>query len=323
MELSEFQLIDRIRRILGAAPVDVRSGIGDDCAVVKAPAGFEWVATVDCQVDGVHFSRDYFTPEQAGFKAIAVAVSDIAAMGASPKHVLISLGIPPSFTSSWILRFYKGVKKACRQMGVGVIGGNLSQSPGFWASVTVWGSVRPGKAKLRSHARVGDFIYVTGPLGNSALGLERLRRDSRDRSRFAAAHRAPTPRLKEGIFLGGLSEVGAMVDLSDGLLADLNHVLTASRVGAIIELNSIPVSPGARKAAARLKIPFERLALSSGEDYELLFTVRPSQNAAFLKQAESRGFYPVGRITPFKEGFRTNPPLKNHLPSKSKGYLHF
>lgn len=293
--MTEFELI---RTYFAAPPVtrgDVTVGIGDDAAVVRVPPGRDTVITTDALVAGVHFFEDA-DPEAVGHKALAVNLSDLAAMGAEPVWFLLDLTLPrPS--APWLRGFAAGLAELARRYQVQLIGGDTTRGP-LAVVITALGLVPEAKALCRSGARPGDRIYVSGALGDAALALA----VSRGRHRLAAPERAaigarlerPMPRVSEGMALRDIAS--SAVDVSDGLLADLGHVLQASGVGARLTLDSIPLSAAYRAHLSEVGWDY---ALSGGDDYELCFTVPPAKREALEALTRERGFAltAIGEIT--------------------------
>jgi thiamine-monophosphate kinase len=251
----------------------VVTGIGDDCAVLRVPTGHELLVTTDFSLEGVHFRREWHPPESMGHRCLVRGLSDIAAMGGEPIAAFLSLALPRKLPQRWVDRFMKGLLELARQFGVTLAGGDTAQSPtGILADIVVLGSVPKSKAVLRSGARPGDRIYVTGALGGSAAVLNLLfsRRKKLPPKRFPA-HFFPVPRVQQGRALRAKGMASSMIDISDGLSTDLNHICEESGVGAEIWADAIP-----RASVGRPPKPVELdLALHGGDDYELLFTVRP------------------------------------------------
>jgi thiamine-monophosphate kinase len=279
-ELGQFGLIDQVAKLISTArdgQVDswknLLDGIGDDCAVWRGEAT-NLLAKVDCQVEGVHFTLDILSWENLGWKALAVNLSDIAAMGGIPSYALVSLGLPPNTEVENVLSLYKGMLKLAKISGTAIVGGNMSSSRFVFVDVNVIGKTGnpQGKYLSRSTAKQGDLIAVTGWLGTAAAGLEMLRsrlifRPAVTRC-FQRAFARPEPRLAEGRLLVE-NGVKAGIDISDGLIADLGHICKASRVGAVVNLESLPIKSEVKEAFGSKA--FE-MALSGGEDYQLLFT---------------------------------------------------
>jgi thiamine-monophosphate kinase len=277
---NEVGLIEALARIFGPPPAPVVVGIGDDCAVIAPPVDRQLIWTVDTLVEGVHFDLALVTLRQVGVKTMAVNVSDLAAMGGEAAYALLSLSWPPHRDLAQALELGQGLAAAGRKYGVTVIGGDSVASPaGITVTLTVLGWGNPGKILRRATARAGDRIYVTGPLGESAAGLEVLRRglklDPAVAGPLIQAHVNPRPQVQAGRLLANEGLATAAIDLSDGVASDLAHICTASRVGAIIEAAAVPISAAVREVARLLDLDPLDLALGGGEDYQLLFTCPP------------------------------------------------
>ena len=247
-------------------------GIGDDCAVLRLPPGHEVLVTTDFSLEGIHFRREWHAPESVGHRCLARGLSDIAAMGGEPVAVFLSLAMPRDLPQKWVDGFMRGFLTLARRFEVSLAGGDTAESPdGILGDIVVVGSVPRGKAILRSGARPGDRIYVSGALGGSAATLERMRAKPKSKlnPRDFAAHFFPEPRLGLGLALREKGLASAMIDISDGLSTDLAHICEESGVGAEIEKESIPRAV-IGKPAQEVDL---RFALHGGEDYELLFTV--------------------------------------------------
>lgn len=262
MPLPERQLIARLRRAVRGKNAVL--GIGDDCAILRVPAGHEALVTTDFSLEGVHFRRDWRSPECIGHRCLVRGLSDIAAMGGRPIAAFLSLALPGKLPQRWVDRFFAGLLRLAEKYKVELAGGDTSQSPvGVLADITVVGSMPRGKALRRSGAGVGDQIYVTGTLGESAAELQLLtRKKIKRRDVF------PEPRIAIGGWLIEERTATACIDISDGVSSDLAHICEESGVGALLDAAAIPVHPSARKLVNALD-----LALHGGEDYELLFTV--------------------------------------------------
>lgn len=243
-------------------------GIGDDCAVLRIPPGHEMLVTTDFTLEGTHFRQEWHSPEVAGRRCLTRGLSDIAAMGGEPVAAFLSLGLPAGLSQRWVDRFMDGLRCLAKEFQVPLAGGDTTQSlAGVLADIVVIGSVRRGRAVLRSGANPGDQIYVTGSLGGSATAIAKLRR-ARIRAEDYERHFHPVPRLKQGAWLRERGLASAMIDLSDGLSTDLEHICKESGVGAEVDASAIP-----RATVGRPDRPVTRdLALHGGEDYELLFT---------------------------------------------------
>jgi thiamine-monophosphate kinase len=295
--MSEFELIEAIKRkiprnLQGLIP------IGDDAGAICPAPDQLLVFTTDAIVEGVDFVRGKLAPELVGRKALAINLSDLAAMGAEPLAFTITLGIVRTSAQSWVLDFYKGLMKLAAEYNVSCVGGDITRSKQFFASVALTGQAKREEIVLRSGARSGDWIAVTGELGGSIL----------------KHHYAFEPRIKEARFLTQHFRPSAMMDISDGLAQDLEHILKASGCGAELDFGRIPISRDAKQ-------PGLEHALSDGEDFELLFTVNPEKKAA-LEKAWAKKFPKVrlsfiGRIRSGHRGKITN------LKLKKKGFTHF
>ena len=271
MPLLEKALIARIRRQARAGN-HVLTGIGDDCAVLQLPRGHEALVTTDFTLEGIHFRRNWHPPESVGHRCLTRGLSDIAAMGGEPIAAFLSLALPGDLPQKWVDDFMRGLLTLAKKFEVSLAGGDTAQSPdGILADIVVLGSVPRAKAILRSGARPGDRIYVSGKLGGSAATLGRMRGKPKSKLNPAdlQAHFFPEPRLWLGRALREKRLASAMIDISDGLSTDLAHICEESRVGAEIEEASIPRA-AIGKPAQEVDLCF---ALHGGEDYELLFAV--------------------------------------------------
>jgi thiamine-monophosphate kinase len=261
-------------------------GIGDDTAVLELTPGALLLATTDLVVEDVHFRRASASWPDIGWKALAVNLSDIAAMGGSPRWALVALALPGSVDAEYIDALYEGMRAVAAPHGVAIVGGDTSASRGgIVINVTVLGE-HPGTPRLRSMARPGDAIAVTGSLGRSAAGLAALERgaghglDALTFEPLAQAHRRPVPRVSEGRWLAAQPDVHALMDCSDGLATDLGHICRESAVRARIDLSRLPIARAVRDAARHLGADAVAWATSGGEDYELLLTCEPAAAAA-------------------------------------------
>ena len=275
-DIGEFGLIARFTsRVAKGAGVEV--GIGDDAAATKPAEGALLLSTSDMLVEGIHFDLDTCDPVTLGRKSLSVNLSDIAAMGGEPRHFLLSMAIPPSVSVEFLDDFMYGMLGRAEQFEVSLIGGDTcASSGGLVISITVIGEQFPEKIIRRSGARPGDIICVTGTLGDSALGLEMLKAGERG-GPATQKHLDPFPRVREGMALADARIPSAMIDISDGLLADLGHILECSASGARVEWDKIPLSPFFLEKCGPFSDHTMSLALAGGEDYELLFTAPPSR----------------------------------------------
>lgn len=287
MALDEFQLIDKYFRPLCRAG-GVALGIGDDAAVLELPPGQQLVAAVDTLVRGVHFPEDA-TPHAIGYRALAVNLSDLAAMGAEPRWALLALTLPEA-DPDWLAGFARGFADAAADLDLALVGGDTTRGP-LTVSVTLLGSLPSDTAVPRGGAQPGDRVYVTGTPGAAAAGLELYRAGRERPATLEQAFVYPKPRVLLGPRLRGIAH--AMVDISDGLAADLGHILTSSDCGAVLHLDALPLCPDA--AAELGEETARRLALQGGDDYELCVTVAPAQAAAAEREAAALGI-PLTRI---------------------------
>ncbi|WP_241085857.1 thiamine-phosphate kinase [Candidatus Vondammii sp. HM_W22] len=269
MALSEFDLIRNYFSRAGRVRDDVSLGIGDDCALLQVPDGFELAVSIDTLVEGVHFFPGA-DPESLGYKSLAVNLSDLAAMGAKPAWATLALTLPKA-DPLWLEAFSRGFAGLANRYGVQLIGGDTTRGP-LNISVQVHGFVAPGEALRRNAASPGDLIYVTGDLGDAGLALLAEQGDSLPsglgRDQINRLHR-PEPRLAAGMAMAGIARGG--IDISDGLLSDLGHICEASGVGATVELEKIPLSSAVRSYIEQLND--WSLPLAAGDDYELCVTV--------------------------------------------------
>lgn len=299
--MSEFSIIAALRELFSGMPAEVVRGPGDDAAVIALDrlGGTRLLLTVDAMVEGVHFAAGTLTPRQIGRRSVSAALSDIAAMGAAPSWVLVSLGL--GGRSAWpeedVLELARGMKQRLDELGGAVIGGNLSRSGAFFVSITAAGTCT-GEPMTRSGAMPGDLIVVTGSLGGARLGLELLAKGKIPADHpLALRHIDPPARIAEGLLLREFAH--ACIDVSDGLVQDLGHVLEESGVGAVLRTGALPV-PQAGGAAGLREEDILEAALAGGEDYELVAAVGPGDagRLAQLMARTSTDFTVIGTFTP-------------------------
>lgn len=330
---GEFGFIDFIKEHFAgpcgiAVPEGVRS-IGDDCAVIPgAGSNEELLVSTDLLMEGVHFLREESSPGDVGWKAAAVNLSDIAAMGGVPVATFLSIALPKDAQGEWAERFIEGYASISRAYNVPLLGGDTTSSLRDLAiNVGIMGKCPNGKALCRDGARVGDTIFVTGPLGDSAGGLHIILNNVKnvvasndcvndDADYLLARHKRPQPRVKEGLALRESGLVGAMMDISDGIASDLRHILKASGVGAEVDLEKLPISEELKSICTRYGWNALELATGGGEDFELLFTA-----PAEIAQHIDFPIYPIGKIV---EGSELHW-LSDGRPCdfESTGYKHF
>lgn len=338
MSKGEFGFIDFIKEHFAvpgviSVPAEVK-GIGDDCAVIPILDGSpvcpsttesfhskdEILFSTDLLMEGVHFLREESSPEDVGWKAAAVNLSDIAAMGGTPTATFLSIALPKDAQAEWAERFISGYAQISKQYGVPLLGGDTTSSLRDIAiNVGVMGKCPAGKALCRDGAKVGETVFVTGPLGDSAGGLQVILKGVErcaEESILVERHKRPTPRIQEGKALRETGLVGAMMDISDGIASDLRHILKASGVGAEVELDKLPISEELAGTCQKHGWDAHELAAGGGEDFELLFTA-PAEIADMVDFP----IYPIGRIVAgselqwLHEGSQSN--------FDTTGYKHF
>lgn len=309
---DEFQFIQRLKSLIPRR-LQGPFAIGDDAAILPVSSGKSFLFSTDVIVDGIDFVFGKgASPEAVGYKALAVNLSDIAAMGAKPVSFVAAIGIPKSFSQSTIERVAKGIVKLAKKFNVRWVGGDTTRSQKFFISISILGEQKPKRIVKRSGAKTGDWIYVTGELGGSILGK----------------HLNFAPRIREGIFLAEKFSPSAMIDVSDGLIQDLEHILSSSKKGARVELSKIPVSRASRRKSRGNSLKAMEFSLTDGEDFELLFTISKKQ-AKTLERAWKNRFPGVrltciGQIRPpggelewYQKGKRAR------LWFRKKGFKHF
>ncbi len=294
MITGEFDLIAKIRRQAGTGP-EQRLGIGDDCSLLEIPTGFDLLTSTDLLLEAIHFNLEWTDLSCLGHKAVAVNVSDIAAMGGRARCLYLGLGLPEYFEEAQVESFMRGFAAALQEYGVFLAGGDTCRSAdSLTLAVTVQGLCPTGRCITRSGAQPGDDLWVSGTLGDSALALQRLKAGISLTPFLAKRHFRPCARAELGKNLGDLGLATAMLDLSDGLAGDLRHLVHASGVGARIEQRQLPQSADFA-AAVRQRPDLIELALVGGEDYELLFAAQVADRAN-LKRLSATLQLPLTRI---------------------------
>ncbi len=288
--MTEFDFIRRIAARFAALPANGFEGIGDDCAVLPVGDGEALLFTADLLTEGVHFLRAATSARELGRKSLAVNLSDVAAMGGRPVATLLSLSLPTDAAGDWADEFMEGYRESSEKFGVALVGGDTTRSDsGIVINVTAIGRADTAHIKRRSEARAGDTVFVAGELGASGAGLRDILAGRYD-TPAAAAHRNPQPQVAEGIWLGARPEVHAMMDLSDGLASDIEHILERSACGAVLDTERMPIAAGADL----------QQAVCGGEDYKLLLTTDSAHAERLAADYQARfgtPLYAVGRIT--------------------------
>lgn len=328
----EFELIERIATLF-EQPEGVTFGIGDDCAVLD-PGRFDLVTT-DTLVEGTHFRREWSSARDIGWKALAVSLSDVAAMGGGPGAFLLNLTFGKDVDSEWVDELLGGIKDACEQLipegfHVSVGGGDVTSTDGPTViTTTLLGEASPAGPVLRNGAVPGDRIIILGPTGASAAGLKILDgtfdvdHDAYDQ--LIELHRRPAPRIREGALLGLYGIPSSLIDVSDGLASDLGHILESSSVGATIETHNLPRHEQLVTLGEELDVDIIELMLTGGDDYELLITVPPARMPKLWEVArrEEWDVFDIGEVRSPEEGLRILGPDGEKLDFESLGFEHF
>ncbi len=309
-EIGEFGLIQRIQKKWGGNKrAGLFLGIGDDAAAILPTAGHSLLLTTDILIEQVHFDFSFSTYTEIGYKALSVNVSDIAAMGGRPLYFLVSLGHSGAESVSHIDQLYRGIHRASLEAKISLIGGNIAHSPsGFFVSITLVGEAPKETLLTRSGGRAGDWLYVTGVLGDAAAGLDILKEKGGQKSRLFSSlikkHKMPKPRLREGCLLAQQQIPSAMIDLSDSLSSDLSHLTDQSGVGAELWMENIPISVSLKRYAKARGVDPLSYALYGGEDYELLFSVPEKKREKIEKliRGGELSARPIGRLLEKRRG---------------------
>ena len=328
-EIGEFGLIHRIRKGITSSDPALVQGIGDDVAVLEmgGMGTKTLLVTTDILIEGIHFNLSWIDPYQLGRKALAVNLSDIASMGGIPKYFLISIGLPKNLSLSFVSSFYRGLKKEAKRFRVELIGGDTSLSQKIVINICLLGEGRKKDLLFRRGARVGDDLFVSGTLGDAALGLRILQKEGKAKGAegLIQKHLSPCARLELGQAIAKHHRATAMIDVSDGLLIDTSHLLQESGVGVRIWEDQIPLSRLYQKWIRYFSKDLFQLALSGGEDYELLFTAPPELRKRISALARSLRIpiTRIGEILPIKEGLHIiKKDGKDDSPSRL-GFEHF
>ena len=321
---GEFEIIAQIKERCQTSPV-VRLGIGDDCALLSLPPGEVLLSTTDMLVESVHFRRDWTDLLSLGRKSAAVNLSDLAAMGATPRALFLAIALPADLSNSDIDLFFDGFLEVCHAAGAVLAGGDTCASKtGLSICVTTLGSAPESEVARRNGAQPGDDIYVTGTLGDSAMALQALLECRPVAPDLLKRHLEPSARVGIGRSLAAAGIPSAMIDVSDGLLADLEHILNSSKVGACIEVEKIPLSSGLRASGADATALVDR-ALTGGEDYELLFTALPQaqEEIAQLALLNDLPITRIGTVLMADRGLKLKNAEKPYVLPAHRGYKHF
>jgi len=329
-QLGEFALIDLIKRDTINTTASVVVGIGDDAAVLNPTPCSLQLVTTDMLVEKVHFDLGTTSAWQLGYKAIGVNLSDIAAMGGVPRHVVISIAVPGQLSVDFVVSLYDGMKEICREFGVNIVGGDTVSSPhGLVINVTVLGEVEAAKLQRRSGASVGQLVVVTGTLGDSGCGLDLLMQGDWQKYGFASSlitrHLVPKPQVLQGQRIAAFGSM-SMNDISDGLASEVNEIAEASNVGMRIYSSQIPLSPELKAAAPLFGKSAVDYALYGGEDYQLVFTIEPEgfKVLAQAGQAEIGACLTViGEVTDQSQGILLVAEDGSISALEAKGYNHF
>lgn len=325
-QLGEFGLIDLIKENTIVDPASVIVGIGDDAAaLLPSPRQLQLLAT-DMLIESVHFDLTTTTPWQLGYKAIAVNLSDIAAMGGVPKHCVVSLALPRNVQVDFVRDLYQGMKEICRRFTVNIVGGDTVSSPqGLVLNVAVTGEVEPARLQRRSGAKPGDLVVVTGELGNSAAGLDLLRRGHWQEYVFArrlvTCHLTPQPQVQAGLLLAAFAN--SMNDISDGLASEANEIAAASQVAVRLFEQQIPLSAELTAASAVLGNAALDYALYGGEDYQLLVTIEPEKLRVLPANEITAQLTVIGEIVSGPAGVELVAADGTARGLAPKGYNHF
>jgi thiamine-monophosphate kinase len=326
-DIGEFGFIDRIKPETLFGQDSVIKGIGDDCSVHRSVGDFVTLLTTDMLVEDVHFRRDSIPPEKLGRKSIAVNLSDIAAMGGIPKQALISVAIPDTVRVEYLDSVYTGMKSMAREFEVNLLGGDTTSSPlHLVINVALVGEAPEEEVLYRSGAVREDIIFLTGPVGASAAGLDSLlaNRSFDGQDALVDAHLDPRPHVKAGRIIASQRVAHSMIDVSDGLAGDLGHICNESKVGAMIEEDKLPTTELFRSYCERFELDPLKLSINLGEDYVLLGTVPEKSADKLAKALESGGceFFPIGRIVG-EPGIRLLARDGSTREIKPSGWNHF
>lgn len=319
---EEFIFIERIAALFSDIKKQGSMGIGDDCATIPMGDGRTLVVTCDMLTEGVHFLRDGISPFDLGYKSLAVNLSDVAAMGAKPIASFLSIGFGKDVSPEYRDEFMRGYHALSLESETPLLGGDTVSTKGdIVINVTALGVCKDGDIKFRSGASSDDYIYSSGTLGDSALGLKMILDKEAGQEAIIERHTRPVTYLKEAQWLGTRAEVGAMADISDGIASDLRHIMERSGVGAVI--TDLPRSEMVEQICLEYGIDSQKLALTGGEDYRLLFTVRREAAELFEREFQEEFGYPILRVGYTTEGGELKIKRGDNIePLDCYGYIH-
>jgi thiamine-monophosphate kinase len=327
-KVGEFGLIDAISNLTAATHPSVIKGIGDDAAVFKADTKSCFLATTDTLNEGIHFNKDYTSPYLLGKKCLSVNLSDIAAMGGTPLYYLVSISVSSYDSFEFIRSLYKGMEKQAKRFNTCILGGDTTSSrDGISITITLLGKIQRDRVVYRNGAKKGDLVFVTGTVGDSALGFLMLKNNtySSNTNSLIMKHIDPAPRVSTGLEISRLKIATSMIDISDGLIADLRHILRQSCAGALISLPSLPLSRMYKKHCFDFSDNFYKPALCGGEDYELLFTANP-QNKKKVEKLAKQEKIPItciGEITGDPSELLILDENGRRITMEKEGFTHF
>jgi thiamine-monophosphate kinase len=325
-EIGEFGLIKRFSQHFSEMIPSGALGIGDDCAVLPLSATESQLVTTDLLVENIHFLQEKISPGDLGYKSLAVNLSDIAGMGGTPGGSFLSLALPKNIEVAWVDAFFEGYRELSLESGTPLLGGDTSKSPGpIIINVAVLGRMETKNIKYRSGAQAGDFVCVTGELGDSGGGLHVILNnppENEDTAYLRARHNRPKPHVEEGRWLAAQSGVTAMMDVSDGVDSDLRHIMEQAGVGAHIYLEKLPVSAPLSRFADAQGFSDRETALTGGEDYCLLLTVSQENYPEISREKFGNDLFHIGEMKSSAGGLIY---LADNRPTSlgEKGFNHF
>lgn len=323
-QIGEFDLIELIKKKIFAKDRQVLVNIGDDAAVIKPSPNRLLVFTTDTLVERVHFDLRYFSFEEVGWKTMTANLSDIAAMGGLPKYALVTIGLPKFIEFEEVLSLYKGMKRIAQKYDCKIIGGDTTLSPqNLIFTIALLGEVEPGLFVKRTGAQKGDLICVTGNLGESQAGLEYLKKYGRGNPLLVRKHLQPYPRIRQARILVRNLKINSMIDVSDGLSSELFHLTRENNLGAVVYEDKLPLSLTCKKLASILNLSPVSLALSSGEEYELLFTIGREQLNKIDSIKRKVKLSIIGEVVDQNKGIRLVLSSGKTRDLKKTGFVHF